>query len=408
VQFKYLDFSNDKDTSQQYHEVSCLVNVTADHQETLSLPLQTQPYISPPNSAVTLYHKGKPLIKHIATTLWNAMYSASLQQMICMQEKWSASLFESVDWAAHERAMQRTWSCKQITYSKLSNKLLNTNAQNNRYFGKTDKCPCCHASTETITHMLTCPSPEVATFRLQQQEILWSNLTLLNTPTMLLDAIKFGIITLGVNPTARLPPALECLSEEAFQHQTSLGWEAFHRGRISSKWQLAYSGDSETSKQSLKWAGQVVQLLLHYTQQLWIFRCSVVHGQTNEETRQKQRATLLPQVQAAYEEYKKDPFHVPSYWRTLFTRPIQAFLLSDTDTLACWLRSYSEAVQQQNLVEVTLKRQAKRLFGKSHINQTPPQNPSKAYEDTTSEEEISDSEEDDSVLAYVPFDPGPG
>jgi hypothetical protein len=79
VQFKYLDFSNDKDTSQQYHKVSCLANVIADHQETLSLPLQPQPYISPPNSAVTLYHKGKPLVKHIATTLRNAMYSASLQ-----------------------------------------------------------------------------------------------------------------------------------------------------------------------------------------------------------------------------------------------------------------------------------------------------------------------------------------
>jgi hypothetical protein len=394
---RYLDFGNDKDTSPQFHEVSCLATVIAAHHDTLSLPIQPQSYISPPNSTVTLYYNGKPLVKQITTTIWHTMYSASLQKTICKQEKWSVSLFQSVDWAAHESAMQRTWSCKRITYSKLSNKLMNTNTQNRKFYGKTDKFPCCHVSPETITHMLTCPAPEVATFRLQQQDILWNNLTLLNTPPQLLDALKLGITTPRGTSRDWTPPQLEGLSEDAFQHQTTLSWEAFHRGRISNKWQLAFSGDNGTSKQSLKWAGQVVEIILHCTQQLWIFRCGVVHGQTNEENRQKQRATLLPQVQAAYEEYKKDPFHVPSHWRKLFTKPIQTFLLSDRDTLACWLRSYSEAVQQQNLVEVTMKRQASSLFGKSLL--TSPHPTSEVEEDTVSEDESSDSDDDNSMLA---------
>jgi hypothetical protein len=93
------------------------------------------------------------------------MYSDSLQKIVCKQENWTASQFATVDWPAHERAFQHTWSCKRITCSKISIKLLNTNAQNSRFYGKPDLCPCCRISPETIQHMLTCSSPEVIAFQ---------------------------------------------------------------------------------------------------------------------------------------------------------------------------------------------------------------------------------------------------
>jgi len=292
------------------------------------------------------------------------MYSDSLQKTVCKQENWTASQFATVNWPAHERAFQHTWSCKRITYSKISIKLLNTNAQNSRFYGKPDLCPGCRISPETIQHMLTCSSTEVIAFQSRQQDILWKNLALLNTPSLVLEVIKLGILNQGNSSPEQLPSSSDPLVVEAYHHQTSLGWEAFLRGRISNTWQAAFLGKKEVSVQSLKWAGQVIILLLHYLQQLWTFRCGVVHGQTSEEFRQKQRACLLPQVQAAYEEYKKDPFHVPSHWRRLFTRPLQTILLSDGDTLASWLRSYSKAVQQQNLVEVQQKKQSASFFCK--------------------------------------------
>jgi hypothetical protein len=119
----------------------------------------------------------------------------------------------------------------------------------------------------------------------------------------------------------------------------TLGWEAFLRGRISIKWQLAYIGDVSygTSPQSTKWAGQLIGFLLHYSQQLWTFRCEVVHSHTVEESRRLQRADAILQVHAAFEEYHHDPFHMPSHRRHLFSRPIQYLLPCDRDTLACWL-----------------------------------------------------------------------
>jgi len=267
VSLQYLDFGDDKNASQQYNRVSLLENVIADHLATLSLPLHPQPYISPPNNAITLYHRGQPLVNRIVTTLRQTMYSDSLQKTICRQQNWTASQFATVDWPAHERAFQHTWHCKRITYSKISNKLLNTNAQNRRFYGKPDLCPCCQNSPETIQHMLTCSSPEVTAFRSRQQDILWRNLALINTPSLVLEAIKLGILSQENSSPEQLPPSSDPLVVEAVHHQTSLGWEAFLRGRISNTWQAAYLGDKDVSVQSLKWAGQVIVLLLHYSQQ---------------------------------------------------------------------------------------------------------------------------------------------
>jgi hypothetical protein len=264
VKILCLDFSKDSDTSQQYQEVDSLALVLNDHKERLSLPLPPFKYVNPPNNDVTLYYQGRPLVSKIVPALRRALYSTALCQTICKQETWTDGQFDAVDWPALELAFLRTLSCKHITYSKLSNKLLSTNVQNKKFYNKSDKCPSCSVSEETIIHMLTCPAPDVAQFRIQQQKILWNNLLLIDTPDSLLDVIKIGITQCGKSQPS-LPASIDPVLLEAYHHQTSLGWEAFLCGRVSLKWQLAFLGDAQLSPSStsLKWAGQLVGFLLH-------------------------------------------------------------------------------------------------------------------------------------------------
>jgi len=252
-------------------------------------------------------------------------------------------------------------------------------------------------------HVFTCPERTVATFRNQQQEVLWANLRLIDTPTSLLTAIQQGVKSQEVLSAVQSqdhPP----LVLAAYSHQETLGWEAFLRGRISSKWQLAYATDQFTPAQSLKWAGKFVGYLLHYSQQLWNFRCGVVHGTTIEESRQKHRASLFSLVQTAYEEFRLDPFHIPCDWKRLFHRPLPDLLLSDSDTLSCWLQSYSEAVQQQDLIEASTKRSQRNFFSKFREQPTV-HRLSNVY---CEEEDLEcNADDEDSILDYIPFDPGP-
>jgi len=411
IHIKYLDYGDDKDTSQQYNEVGLLSAIIADHQDSLS-PLPPQPYISPPNDAVTLYYQGKLLVSRVVPTLCFSLYSEALKKTVCKQERWTEVQFDSVDWPALEQALLSTWSCKRISYTKLSNKLFNTNAQNKKFYGESDLCPCCQLLSETIQHMLTCQAPDVVQFHTQQQGILWTNLALINTPSSLTDIIKLGVNFQDTPSTSPHSTPQETDLSAAFNSQLTLGWEAFLRGRISKQWQVAFARGHGPSKQTLKWAGKLVALLLHYSQQLWTFRCGVVHGQTKEKSRQKQRAQSLQQVQAAYDEYHRDPFHIPSPWWRLFLRPLPSFSLSNRDTISCWLRSYSEAVQQQNLEEVKLQQQSRKFFNRSNESQSIEINTqlirlSSSEEDDNDGSNTSGNDEDESILDYIPFNPGP-
>jgi hypothetical protein len=89
-----------------------------------------------------------------------------------------------------------------------------------------------------------------------------------------------------------------------------------------------------------------------------------VHGHNKEESRRRQKEDLLQQIHAAYEEYSNDPFCVPNDWRSLFGRPFNTYELSDRDTLACWLKTFSEAKQQQALLLTRQQAASKKFFRK--------------------------------------------
>ncbi len=117
-------------------------------------PCPSSPLRNPPQNAVQLYYNGRPLLPKIRSTLHSDMYRASVRVTICKQEGWSTHQFNQVDWLAHEFAFQSTWSSKRVTYTKLVHNLL----KNYRFYGKSELCPCCLLTKETMQHMFTCPA----------------------------------------------------------------------------------------------------------------------------------------------------------------------------------------------------------------------------------------------------------
>jgi len=197
-------------------------------------------------------------------------------------------------------------------------------------------------------------------FRKKQQDILWQHLVQINMPKYIANDIKNGILSLESEApfVDHTPPTDVALA------QADLGWGAFLRGRISVQWQHTYNNGVDNNHNSRRWAGSLVLYLLQYSQQLWTYRCGVIHRHDKEETRQRHREDLLQQIQVAYEEFNNDPFCVPSNWRSLFHRPLNTYCMSDRDTLACWLRSFSEAKQQQEMLLSRQKQQSNKFFAK--------------------------------------------
>jgi hypothetical protein len=157
---------------------------------------------------------------------------------------------------------------------------------------------------------------------------------------------------------------LPAISVNSLQCSNRTWMEPVLRGRISSHWKNAFSDDDSAAncKKHSKWAGQLVSHLLNYSQQLWIFRCGVVHGHTKEEHRQWNKEDLQNHIRAAYDEYEHDPFCIPHDWRRLFSRPVDLLLTLDRGSLMCWLRSFSKARQLQALAISRQKCNAKKFF----------------------------------------------
>jgi hypothetical protein len=116
-----------------------------------------------------------------------------------------------------------------------------------------------------------------------------------------------------------------------------------------------------------------------------------VHGHDKEESRRRHKEDLLQQIHAAYEEYSNDPFCVPNDWRSLFSRPLHTYGLSDRDTLACWLKSFSEAKQQQALLLIRQQAASKTFFKKFKLDPSPSLDSQSLSSSSDDDMSISDS-----------------
>lgn len=136
---------------------------------------------------------------------------------------------------------------------------------------------------------------------------------------------------------------------QAYNKQTTLGWDQFLRGRVSIHWGKVYKYLCPgNQKSTLEWSANLISSLLKYTASLWQFRCGILHGHTKEQSDQKHMEDLKHQVTAAYQEYSNDPFIVSRNLSSLFTScSLESRLHQNRDTLTSWLRSFQEARKHQ-------------------------------------------------------------
>jgi len=146
---------------------------------------------------------------------------------------------------------------------------------------------------------------------------------------ILLDLLKQDLFLIGVDdvPFSRSSQAsasshapseayddVRPLAWAAFVQQSEpLGWENHLWGHLSKLWGVAFFQESMACQQWVnknQWASNVVEQLLHYSQSLWQFCCSLLHGRTGSGERNFQlaatfRATFLVQPTCRFSSVKE-------------------------------------------------------------------------------------------------------
>jgi len=325
-----------------------------------------------PASRVIVERAGKVVAGNYRSMIREDLYLADLREVIQKTEKWPDDVFPLVAWEAFSKAFKAISCPKQVSYSKLAHKLLQTNSRNHRFYGTLILCPCCNVEDETLAHVFSCGYPEIAEARAEQLSIYQASLQDCCTPEIITETLIHGITTWcsvdqGVTCRQIPPPALEsAFLVSAYRIQTSrIGWEAFLRGRVASAWGEAYKSiyPTATIVEVQRWLSDLVRTNLDFSLSLWRLRNGLVHGKDWEASRVQEKKRLQKSVSEVFAAYKVDPFIVSRKQSALFdSKTIHQRLQQDRDSLRCWLADVKEAISVQQADRQRAAEAAQRFF----------------------------------------------
>jgi hypothetical protein len=242
--------------------------------------------IDPPSTLASVMHGNSTVTSKLPHRIHLQLHEEPLIKTICKEAGWDKPIYDSVDWLAFGAAFGSLPKGSQITYSKLTHGIINTNAQNKRFYNKDGNCLCCTSFQESITHMLTCQETHTLSNRRKQQDALIASIASQGTHKQIVECIKYGLLNyenmhydgpvVCYPPTYRSLLPLDVTLTQAIHAQSTIGWEHFLRGRVSLHWRKAYNiniGKHTSGIQSADlWTSNLIQHILKYSATLWSYR----------------------------------------------------------------------------------------------------------------------------------------
>jgi hypothetical protein len=105
-----------------------------------------------------------------------------------------------------------------------------------------------------------------------------------------------------------------------------------------------------------------VRSFLDYSLFLWKYQCTLVHGQTLEESKNLTLQRLQLKVTEAYQTYREDSHTIPQKVRHIFSISLESFLKQDIDSLEYFLSTFQIACEIQCLNQLILAQRARTFF----------------------------------------------
>ena len=173
-------------------------------------------------------------------------------------------------------------------------------------------CPCCKTIFETTNHVFQCLEPGALQHRQCQLDHIADYLDKQELPKSVKEWMYAGItswIASAVNKPPLLAPTIgklmpvDQMATAASSDQTSIGWDAFLRGQISSLWRktILYASsirDEDATETHLR---RIIRKLHSFSLALWEYRNGILHGTTRDERREIRSSLIRAKVVEAYE-----------------------------------------------------------------------------------------------------------
>ena len=225
--------------------------------------------------------------------------SINARRFLQAKYNWDDITTDNIWWNVHAKSLQKLELHNRIRINKFIHNHCSTNSRDHlHYKHKLEVCNMCSHSEETENHILQCPTyPRRKMRKLWIKEILDIDKKII--PLNIRKAISLGIKGwLEKSPiNDEMIDSFSNKIQQAFRHQSRIGWDHFVRGRLSITWGILIN--ETITKQDFdaeKWGTKIIDINFKYLILLWEHRCLIEHGTTDEEQESKLKTKLLNEI----------------------------------------------------------------------------------------------------------------
>lgn len=277
----------------------------------------------------------------------DAATAPALQKRIKAKNGWSQQQYDSVDWTAHGRAINR-YSDRQTTIVKMINDILPTGARVHKYDPKySHRCPACHSPDEDDQHVMRCPHHDRQQWRKELIAKVKETAQKQTTRPFMAKLLCEGITAWLENR----PPDFQDFSpvyQTLIDRQAQIGWHNLLKGRFALEWAhlqeeyLIERNERSSRANGLAWTTNMIDAIWESWLELWTLRNEQRHG-SDEFTRARARyEQAAREVSLAYE--KRDLVMIQE--RRLFDTPLEERLQGTAAQLRQWLHTFQTLIDQ--------------------------------------------------------------
>ena len=226
----------------------------------------------------------------------------NLRQYHCTKYDWSESVFESVDWLAHSRAINSHFSRRHFLL-KFIHDWLPLGYQKSRYADfYSDTCPLCSTTLETRSHFLQCPNRDWFGNLADDLRSKWHDLEV----DPLIRTLLMEFFLSYISQTTPSFPTVPHAYHHAILSQLAIGHEQVFLGRFSSHWAklqdqyLQSTSLSPTFFSGTRIITATINTIWLHVLALWTRRNHDLHGDSPETIETAAYAQAKREVVALY------------------------------------------------------------------------------------------------------------
>ena len=281
--------------------------------------------------------RGTYCTNNLQERIFNTIYKDNMEDFLCRKFGWTPSTFLSIDWEAHQSALEQFYGLQQVTVMKYVHGWLATKKRMFREGSYSSPlCELCH-ETEDSQHIFCCQHNDMKEGR-KREFIKLQQFIRKTTVEEVTQAIEAGISGIGrdINSIFRDQFATNKRVAQVFTEQDMIGWEHFVLGRVAKSW--SDIGPIHRGEQNVNsWARRLAKAAIEYGVALWRTRNKALHGNDGGVSNLEKRL-MITKITKLYEDLK--PVVHPEY-KWLFTMSLANKLREPYSVQVAWVDSIS-------------------------------------------------------------------